>query len=82
MIEDNVYSADRHIHQLRVFRQLFVTGDVLVTADWVGHHAGGWNWSEEVGGYLSGEFNAGWIDDVEFLEGANGKGVKKNAGEG
>ena len=35
-----------------------------------------------LGSYLSGEFNAGWIDAIEFLEGANGKGVRENAGEG
>jgi len=45
MIEDKVYSAGRHIYQLRVrrlrvFRWVFVTGDVSVAADWVGHHAG------------------------------------------
>src|SRR5271155_1339631 len=87
MTEDNVYSADRHIHRLRVhrlrvFRRVFVTGDVLVTADWVGHHAGGWSRSEEIGRYLSGEFNAGWIDDVGFLEGANGKEVREKCGRG
>jgi hypothetical protein len=64
MIEDNVYSADRHIHRLcvhrlRIFRQVFITGDVPVAADWVGHHAGGQSRSEETGRYLSGEFNAG-----------------------
>jgi hypothetical protein len=38
--------------------------------------------SEETGGYLSGNFNAGWIADAGFLvEGANGKGVRKNEGE-
>jgi hypothetical protein len=82
MIEDNVYSVDRHIyrlcvHRLRVFRRVFVTGDVPVAADWVGHHAGAQSRSEETGRYLPGEFNAGWIDDAGFLEGANGKGVRR-----
>jgi hypothetical protein len=35
-----------------------------------------------LGRYLSGKFNAGWIDDVGFLEGANGKGVKGKCGRG
>jgi hypothetical protein len=76
MIEDNVYSIDRHIHQfcahrLRVFRRVFITGDVPVAADWVGHHVGGQSRSEETGGYLSGNFNAGWVADAGFLEEAN-----------
>jgi hypothetical protein len=75
MIEDKVYSADRHSH--RVLRRVFVMGDVPVTADWVGHHASGRSRSEETGRYLSGEFKAGWIVAVGFLEGSNGKGVKK-----
>jgi hypothetical protein len=79
MIEDKVYSAGRHIyqlrvHRLRVFRRVFVTGDVPVAADWV---AGAQSRSEETGRYLSGEFNAGWIDDVGFLEEANEKGSGK-----
>jgi len=86
MIEDNVYSVDRHIHQfrlrqLRVFRRVFITGDVPEAADWVGHHVGGRSRSEETGGYLSGNFNAGWIAAAGFLEGANGKGVRINEGE-
>jgi hypothetical protein len=56
--------------------------EVLVTTDWVGHYAGGYSRSEEIGRYLPGEFNAGWIDDVGFLEGANGKGARKSAEEG
>ena len=78
MIEDNMYCVRR----LRVFRRVFVTADVPVTADWVEHHAGRQNRSEEAGRYLSDEFNAGWIEDVGFLEGGDGKGVRKNAGEG
>jgi hypothetical protein len=35
-----------------------------------------------LGRYPSGEFNAGWIDDVGFPEGANGKGVKEKCGRG
>jgi hypothetical protein len=35
-----------------------------------------------LGRYLSGEFNADWIDDVGFLERANGKGVKETRGRG
>jgi hypothetical protein len=76
MIEDNVYSVDRHIHQfrthrLRVFRRVFITGDVPVAADWVGYRVGGQSRSEETGGYLSGNFNAGWVADAGFLEEAN-----------
>ena len=86
MIEDNMYSVDRYIYRLRVyrlrvFRRVFVTGDVPVAADWVGHHVGGQSRSEETGRYLSDKFNAGWIADAGFLEGANGKGIRKNEGE-
>ena len=82
MIEDNGYSADWHIHRLHAFRRVFITGDIHVAADWVGYCAGGQSRSEEASRYLSGEFNAGWIVAVEFLQGADGKGVRKNAGEG
>jgi hypothetical protein len=82
IIEDSVYSAGRHNYRPLVFRRVLVTGDVFVTADWVEHHAGGQSRSEETGRYLSDEFNAGWVVDIRFLERANGKRVRKNAGEG
>ena len=36
-----------------------------------------------LGRYLLGKFNVGWIDDIGFLEGANGKGkMRERADKG